>query len=106
MVRLEKWCTGNALNLKINKANIIYIKNNLNIEPIANLDVVSEIKCLCIVMDQNLKWFDHINYSETKLNNAIYCLRIQNKSIVIHSLKSVYFSYIQTICNYGTILAD
>ena len=68
-----------------------------------NIERVSSIKFLGVMLDEHLSWKDHIKIVENKLAKNIALLYRVNQYLNESSLKTVYFSYIHSYLNYANI---
>jgi len=47
------------------------------------------MKMLGIIIDNNLKWLDHINYLQTKISQVNFGLRVQGKYLGERQMKTI-----------------
>jgi uncharacterized protein YktA (UPF0223 family) len=67
----------------------------------SNIEIVTNVKYLGVLVDEHLKWEPHISYLCAKLrkiNYALYFLRDHVKSLY---LKKVYVSWFESVLRYG-----
>lgn len=80
------WCSYNRLTINADKSKCIIfsnkshyrraIKNEVNISiDHVNLETVDKYKCLGIMLDENLSFIYHVNYTTSILSNKLYMLR-------------------------------
>ena len=117
LVKINKWFKANKLSLNIKKAKFtLFHKKSLTKSgstlPLAipnlqirnkNIERVSSIKFLGVMLDEHLSWKDHIKIVENKLAKNIGLLYRVNQYFNESSLKTVYFSYIHSYLNYANI---
>ncbi len=63
-------------------------------------------KYLCMFIDSNLKWDDHINKLVPKVLAKIGILRTLRKIVPIHTLKQLYTAIVQPHFDYGDMVYD
>ena len=110
---INQWFKANKLSLNIEKTKYTLFhkksaKNEISGIPdlkigSKNIEKTSPIKFLGVMLDKHISWYDHIKTVENKsaknaglLNRASYFLNE-------HSLKTIYFSYIDSFLNYANI---
>lgn len=104
------WSSKNALNLNQAKTGLIMFSklNDANESlyvTIHNKTIpnVNSIKFLGITLDPNLNWESHIGGLGSKLNCACGVIRYLRDQISTNSMRLFYFSYVQTLINYGVM---
>ena len=114
---INEWFKANKLSLNVKKTKfILFYKKALtksgNVTPLnipslqignKNIERVSSIKFLGVMLDEHLSWKEHIKVVENKLAKNIGLLYRVNQYLNESSLKSVYFSYIHSYLNYANI---
>ena len=117
LVKINEWFKANKLSLNIKKTKFtLFHKKSLTKSgstlPLAipnlqignkNIERVSSIKFLGVMLDEHLSWKDHIKIVENKLAKNIGLLHRVNQHLNESSLKTVYFSYIHSYLNYANI---
>ena len=117
LVKINEWFKANKLSLNIKKTKFtLFHKKSLTKSgstlPLAmpnlqignkNIERVSSIKFLGVMLDEHLSWKDHIKIVENKLAKNIGLLYHVNQYLNESSLKTVYFSYIHSYLNYANI---
>ena len=115
---LSKWLEANklTLNTKKTKSMPIASKIKLNLIPeglqvLINDTLIEQVKqkeVLGIIIDEELKWKEHINAQCMKLSSAVALLRrakhfvSQNELVrMYNSLVDPYFTYCSIVCNDG-----
>ena len=58
---------------------------------------------LCVFLDENLSWKTHIKYTENKISKNIGILFNARPFLNKKSLLSLYYSYIHSYINYGSV---
>ena len=84
-------------------------KDNLSLQ-ISNLKInnykikrSSSTKFLCVLVDENLTWVDHITIVESKLSKNLGLLYKVKSYLDKKSTVSLYYSFIPSYLNYGNI---
>ena len=117
LVKINEWFKANKLSLNIKKTKFtLFHKKSLRKSgprlPLAipnlqignkNIETVSSIKFLGVMLDEHLSWKDHIKMVENKLAKNLRLLYCVNQYLNESSLKTVYFSYIHSYLNYANI---
>ena len=100
--KIMKWLTCNKLSLNINKTKYMLFKHNKNQLSSSSelkldnhkLEEVKSIKFLGIILDNELKWEDHIFYIKKKVAKSIgilvKCKRYLNSS----TLTTLYYAFL------------
>ena len=108
---LTEWFRANKLSLNIAKTNYMIFTNAPQNIPQHTLQIGTEtivkvecIKFLGIMIDQNMKWLDHIAYCKSKLASGLYTLNASKRMLSCEHLKSLYYTLIHPHLNYGTML--
>lgn len=119
---ITKWLDYNLLTLNIEKTKYIKFsiknnKNNVNIENFSlkvhdcnklnncecyTLSSASSLKYLGIIIDQNLRWSDHIKLLIGRVRKLIYIFRGLRHVGYEHTI-NVYYSLCQSIIAYGIL---
>ena len=68
-----------------------------------NTERKTAVKCLGVMLDENISWEEHIRKVETKLAKSIRLLYQAKPLLEEKSLKSIYFAYIHSYLNYANI---
>lgn len=106
---LNDWCLNNGLKCNINKCFIIeFGKSSITYDyslcnsPLAK---VNHIKDLGIIIDSDLTFIQHIDYTSLKILKRInFIKRFTNKFSEPKSFRSLYFSYIYPLFMYGSLI--
>ena len=114
--KINEWFKANKLSLNSTKTNYMLFSSNnkytipehlsLHIDgtPISNVgrnSNVNTIKFLGINFDENLTWKHHISFLCNKLSKSIYAINKVKNFLPHETLKSLYFSLIQSHLIYG-----
>ena len=107
---LFEWLTVNKLKLNVDKTKflIFTLKRNFVIPEIKingiNIEYVTKITYLGVILDHKLSFRDHINLLTTKLariNGVIFSLK---SFLPFHCLKSIYYSFAYSYLNNNVII--
>jgi len=63
----------------------------------------TETKFLGLTIDETLSWNQHIDAIATKLCSTCYVLRNLKYSVLLPTLRIIYYAYIHSILSYGII---
>ena len=109
LASVSDWLVSNKLSLNVNKSNFLFFSNQRDKEPpelkmqntvIENKEVV---KYLGVLIDNKLKWTQHIKSISQKISRGIGILH-STKFLVPHSiLLNLYFAFIQSHLLYGIL---
>lgn len=105
-----KWLAANNLVLNFNTMNIIkfVIKNSSR----STLHIGDKEKCieetvnknfLGLQLDNHINWKNHIEEMIPKLSTC-YAIRLMVHTNNINTLKSIYYTYLQSIIKYGIVV--
>ena len=61
------------------------------------------MKFLCVLLDENLSWKEHIKYLENKIAKNIGLLYRAKPFLDKESLLALYYSYIHSYLNYANL---
>ena len=64
---------------------------------------VNMMKFLCVLLDENLSWKEHIKYLENKIAKNIGLLYRAKPFLDKESLLALYYSYIHSYLNYANL---
>jgi hypothetical protein len=104
-----KWSADSMLPINFKKTCILDIitKKGLTLKRISSpdntlLDVVHNTKLLGVVVSDNLKWDEHIQYCVTKASKSIYILIIlKSMGVDQHHLWQAYCAFTRSILTYA-----
>jgi len=97
------WFQANGLLLNSNKTQLIHFKttpNQLEIK-INDTPSVSSAKFLGVVVDENVKWKEHIAQLANRLSSACFAIKTLSKIVNIETIKAVYYAYAFSHLRYG-----
>ena len=103
------WCARNNMSLNPRKCKEILVcfwKNNPNFPSLTvddqPIEVVKSAKLLGVIVNEDLKWNDHVDYIVKKSAKRLYMLRLLKRARCdTKTLISVYFSCIRPILEYS-----
>ena len=112
--KINEWFISNKLSLNVKKNKysffhkpskkddipLVLPKLNINNSEIARTE---SIKFLGVLLDENLSWKTHIKYIENKISKNIGILFKARPFLNKKSLLSLYYSYIHSYINYGSV---
>ena len=112
---VDEWMKLNRLSLNYSKSTYFIIKpahnsknttlNNFNVSiGLHKINSTNYTKYLGILIDQNLKWNNHINLILQKLANAARILCTIRHYVNKSTLRSLYFSFVYPHLKYGIIV--
>ena len=113
---VKGWLDLHKLSLNINKTNYLSFSitnanrpdfdslNCNNMNPPLEIQGVRKIKYLGIVIDQHLKWTDHVEYLTNKVRKLIHKFYILREFLNAKLLLQVYRSLVESIFRYGLIV--
>jgi len=106
ILSIKNWYKNNNLKLNTDKSKRLYIEKSrvINYVCLNEIQEVTEIKLLGVIMTNNLKWTSHINYCVKKASRHLHLLRILRPFIKKDDLTIIYYSMIQSIIDYGSQL--
>jgi len=114
LVRYKNWLTGNKLTLNTDKTKYIIFKtrNKMDINPqlevnATDLERVSTYKYLGVIIDEKLKWEEHIGYLIKKIVPLLGAIKRSEIQLNQQSAKSIYHAHIMShirynICNWSS----
>jgi hypothetical protein len=100
------------LLLNTNKSNFIAFSTKQNKQKMqpkiyideSKINQTEDCKFLGIILDQNLSWDKHVNHVVCKMSSGLYALRHMSRVCNIDTLKSIYFSLINSYMAYGIVI--
>ena len=112
--KINEWFISKKLSLNVKRSKysffhkpskkddtpLVLPKLNINNNEIARTD---SIKFLDVLLDENLSWKTHIKYIENKISKNISILFKARSFLYKKSLLSLYYSYIHSHINYGSV---
>ena len=113
LISVSNWLTANKLSLNVSKSNMLMFKppnttTSSNTKVSLNgteIKQESVVKYLGIRIDNKLSWYDHISYVHTKISQGIGVIICKLRHLLpLNSLKSIYYSFVQSYLTYGLVL--
>ena len=109
---LSDWFKANKLSLNATKTHYMFLSKNRTLKPNiyilkiddTNLTRASTVKFLGILIDEELRWKDHIEHCRKKICSGIYALNSSKKCLTTSNLKMLYYSLIHPYLTYGILL--
>jgi hypothetical protein len=105
---VNKWFKTNLLTININKTHYIQFKTKnkpaIDIKIVRNeqpITTAHNIKFLDIHINESINWNYHIDYINHKLSTACYIMRNIKSYITLNTMKTIYYSYFNSIISYG-----
>ena len=100
---VNSWVHDNALTVNVQKSqyvvfsrkrrNIGNCNSNVSINRV-ELDSVSSVRFLGVILDENLMWSSHVNYVTRKLSKFVPLLYSLRNNLTLDALKLIYNSLI------------
>ena len=106
LARVDEWMKTNKLSINYSKSNYIIFtrkksQTNYNIDIQGNrLQRVSQTKYLGVIINEKLKWNDHVDYISKKISKGCYIISKIRYFVQKFTLRMLYFSLIQSHLNY------
>jgi len=101
----SKWFDANGLMLNNNKSLLIkYSTTNSGQHFHHNsidIPVVSSAKFLGVVIDENVKWKEHVSYLAAKLSSACFAIKTVASSTSLQTVTTAYYGYVYPHLRYG-----
>jgi hypothetical protein len=104
------WFQNNLLSLNCNKTHFLRFltkkQNEMEIQIMVSNSIITNInstKFPGLTINSTLSWSEHISGLTSKLNKACYAIRAIKPFMAPNVLRTVYFSYFQTVISYGII---
>ena len=105
--KINTWLKTNKLSANYSKTNYIIFNNkkkdnykfNITMEH-HQLQRVSEIKYLGVIVDEKLNWQRHIELIKTKISRASYILSKLRHYVNLNTLKLTYYNLVYPYLNY------
>ncbi|KAE8752907.1 hypothetical protein FOCC_FOCC000252, partial [Frankliniella occidentalis] len=102
---MTKWCNSNKLILNESKTSLVQFRTNFRTELHCNSmyfnSFTPSTKFLGIFIDDNLKWTQHIEELESKLNRAIFAIRKIRDIIDVKTAIITYHALFHSLLSYG-----
>ena len=113
--RIHDWMCSNKLSLNVDKTECILFgtrsmltkRKNLNVQISGKLIQCKEaVKYLGVIIDQELKWNDHIEYLCKRISKLVNFLGRLRVFINEHNLKLIYRTIILPLFDYADVVYD
>lgn len=124
--KIQQWLSENLLSINIEKTKFMYfnfydrdapnintlqlhnyeclVNNKLNCTCISKLNSTKHIKYLGIIIDNNLKWSEHIEALNNKIRKLIWKFYHLRTVIPLKALKIMYHALAESILKYGILI--
>lgn len=109
--QVQRWCLSNRLHLNASKCKVVtFTKKHSSIENLYFIDGMplsrlNSTKDLGVVFDSKLSFTDHIHLKVTEATKMIgFIIRNCKMFTNIKSLKILYFSYVRSKLEYGSLI--
>ena len=108
IINLENWSESNYMKLNPNKCEemcVCFLKNKPELQPITiyrnQIERVSSHKLVGVVIQDDLKWSNHIDMITKKSSKRLHILRVLRCSLIpTNDLPKVYLSLIRPVLEY------
>ena len=115
---IQNWFCANGLKLNIDKTKYIIIHpqnkrlhladhelliDGVKLTRVGNDCPQKHAKFLGVLLDENLKWNEHISHVNNKIASALYIMNQVKNFLPLSSLKIIYYALIHSHLNYGLI---
>lgn len=108
---LYKQFRTNLLSININKTHCVQFKTKnqsaADINIVCNnrsITTLSNVKFLGIHINDSMNWSSHADCITPKLSSACYVMRSIKPYMPLNTLKTIYYSYFNTIMSYGLFI--
>jgi hypothetical protein len=108
--KINTWFQNNLLLLNLDKTLYSDFFSNHSIKRMdsikynnMNLTNAPLIKFLGLMIDSNLTWNQHVDFTLRRLSSSCYALNCVKYTLPIDVLKLIYFANIQSVMSYGII---
>ena len=107
IINLETWSESNYMKLNPKKCKemcVCFLKNKPNLQPITiygnQIERVSSHELLGVVIQDDLKWSNHIDMITKKGSKRLHILRVLRCSLIPANALKVYLSLIRPVLEY------
>ena len=99
---VENWCRMNKQKLNTEKSKLLlFLRKDLRIDDCyLQITRVKSLKVLGVVLNEKLKWEDHINATVKKLSQRLHILRVLKPYISVEELHQVYLAMSRSLADY------
>ena len=104
------WLKANKLSLNVDKTNFIVFSRRRTINDVyikiegKNIERVTKVKFLGVIIDSKLTWKEHINYISNKISKYIGIIYKTKKVLTKSALIGLYYSFVYPYLTYCNIL--
>ena len=111
--KIHLWLSVNKLTLNIEKTKfMVFHPNQKDISKLIpsliingiELERVDHIKCLGVILDENMSWKPHLDMLANKVSKYTGILNKLKHYLPIYTLRTLYFSMINSNLNYGILV--
>lgn len=95
--KVETWFSYNFLKLNSEKTQHMIFSTT-------NRSSINEVKLLGIMLDEGLKWYNHVDYLCNKLSSQLYLLRRLRNITSMLVLRTAYYGLVHSNISYGITL--
>ena len=106
---LKKWLHGNKLTLNVTKTTSMIIGTNRKLHESNSGELIqahfkisgeaieqkTSVKCLGVILDNQMKWKDHINLISSKVSRAIGIIKCAKNVLPFNLLKMPYLGLVE-----------
>ena len=109
LFKISQWLAANKLSLNVGKSKLLVFNKTNAIKNVklsingAKLEEVSYAKYLGILIDNKLKWKEHLNAISLKLSKGIGLLAKIRHYVPRNALRSLYFTFINPHIDYNLL---
>lgn len=119
---IKNWMDHNTLTVNVAKTKTLPIFFRTNSDPgqkmlkmhscgdpraaacdCDNIERVEQYKYLGVIIDYKLSWVPHVQYVKKRLRKMIYAFAQLRQVLSLDQCRTVYFSYVQSILQYGIL---
>ena len=98
LLKIESWLVANRLTLNVSKTHyMIFHRSRIKTvdhDLILNGNVVTSTKFLGIIVDDQLKWKQHIDYIKNKISKSIGIIYKARNYVNKHTLRNLYYTFV------------
>ena len=104
------WLKANKLSLNVDKTNFIVFSRRRTINDVyikiegKNIERVTKVKFLGVIIDSKLTWKEHINYISNSISKSIGIIYKAKKVLTRSTLIGLYYSFVYPYLTYCNIV--
>lgn len=104
--QFKYWCSSNNLILNLDKSVYIHFKSSTARDsvPVENIRRYEGTKFLGLMLDEIIRWCDHVDHVTKKLNSVYYVISQLRNEFETSTLLTVYYSMAYCHLNYCIVL--